>query len=467
MLMGAASQSYVAVIEDSLLQAETLDRMLSDAGFSVAVFGTAAEALGEFRHSPPAVAVIDLVLPDSTGVEVLEALKGLSPACSVVMITNNASVNSAIDAMRAGAFDYIVKPLHRERLVTTVRNAFERHELQQQVQRLATGSGGLRGFHGFLGSSAVMNAVYGAIRNVAPSKAPVFITGESGTGKELAAEAIHLQSGRSGGPFVALNCAAIPATLMESELFGHMRGAFTHAVAEREGAAERASGGTLFFDEICELPIDLQAKLLRLVETQSFQRVGGTREQAVDIRFISATNRDPLAEIAAGRLREDLFFRLHVVPLRLPPLRERGEDVQELALEFLQKFTAEEGKTVRGFTSEAAELLRTYGWPGNVRELKNVVRNLAILGAGPEVTPAMLVGLLQHKPAALPPRRQQAQSVTIRPLWLVEREAIREALALTGGNMQKAAAFLEISQSTLYRKKAEMELQDGDDRELA
>lgn len=467
MLMSAVLQAHVTVIEDSLLQAETLERMLVGAGFRVAVFGTAAEALAAFQLSPPAVAVIDLMLPDMTGVEVLEQLKELSPGCSVVMITNNASVNSAIDAMRAGAFDYIVKPLNRERLVTTVRNAFERHELRAQVQRLATVAGGLRGFHGFLGSSAVMNAVYGTIRNVAPSKAPVFITGESGTGKELAAQAVHMESGRRTQPFVALNCAAIPAPLMESELFGHMRGAFTNAVADREGAAERASGGTLFFDEICELPIELQAKLLRLIETQSFQRVGGAREQATNIRFVSATNRDPLAEIAAGRLREDLFYRLHVVPLRLPPLRERGDDVLELAFEFLRKFSAEEGKAIHGFSAEASELLRAYRWPGNVRELKNVIRNLAILGAGPEVAPAMLNGLLQQKATTVPRIVPPSGKVAIRPLWQVEREAIRDALALTGGNMQKAAAFLEISQSTLYRKKAEMELQDGDDRELA
>lgn len=465
--MNAALQEYVAIIEDSLLQAETLERMLVDAGFRVAVFGTAAEALGAFQLSPPAVAVIDLMLPDQPGVAVLGRLKELSPGCSVVMITNHASVNSAIDAMRAGAFDYIVKPLNRERLVTTVRNAFERHELRAQVQRLANGASGLSAFHGFLGSSAAMNAVYGTIRNVAPSKAPVFITGESGTGKELAAQAVHMESGRRGEAFVALNCAAIPASLMESELFGHMRGAFTSAVTDREGAAERASGGTLFFDEICELAIDLQAKLLRLIETQSFQRVGGTREQAVNIRFISATNRDPLVEIAAGRLREDLFYRLHVVPVRLPPLRERGDDVQELALEFLRRFTAEEGKPVRGFTPEAVEVLRAYGWPGNVRELKNVIRNIAISGAGPEVTPAMLNGLLQHKAMALPRSVLPPERVAIRPLWQVEREAIRNALALTGGNMQKAAAFLEISQSTLYRKKAEMELQDADKRQLA
>lgn len=464
--MQAAPHAYVAVIEDSLLQAKTLERMLSDAGMSVRIFGTAAEALSAFALSPPAVAVIDLVLPDMTGVEVLEALKALSPGCSTVMITNNASVNSAIEAMRAGAFDYIVKPLKRERLITTVRNAFERHELRAQVRKLANVAGSLSAFHGFLGSSAIMNAVYSKIRNVGPSKAPVFITGESGTGKELAAQALHAESGRRDRAFVALNCAAIPANLMESELFGHVRGAFTNAVSDREGAAERASGGTLFFDEICELPVELQPKLLRLIETQSFQRVGGVREQQADIRFVSATNRDPLAEIAAGRLREDLFYRLRVVPLRLPPLRERGEDVHEIALDLLRKFTVEEGKPISGFSPEAVELLRAHGWAGNVRELKNVIRNVAIQGAGPDVTPAVLSGLLQIKPAPL--RRAMPQAGTaIRPLWMVERDAIRDALEQCGGNMQKAAAFLEISQSTLYRKKAEMELQDGGSRELA
>jgi two-component system repressor protein LuxO len=464
--MSSAAVQYVAVIEDSLLQAKTLKRMLEDAGFAVQSFGRAEDALQRFESQPPAVAVIDLVLPDATGVEVLEALKKLSPGCSTVMITNNASVSSAIEAMRAGAFDYIVKPLSRQRLVTTVRNAFERHELRAQVQQLAHVAAGRKTFHGFIGSSPVMNAVYNTITSVSPSRAPVFIMGESGTGKELAAQAIHSESTRRGGPFVALNCAAIPANLMESELFGHMRGAFTSAVSDREGAVARAAGGTLFFDELCELPLELQAKLLRLIETQSYQPVGGARELQANVRFVSATNRDPLVEIVAGRLREDLFYRLHVVPLRLPPLRERGDDVIELAQFLLQRYTAEESKEMEGFTTEAVDLLRSHGWPGNVRELKNVVRNIVVLGQGPKVTAEMLHGLLQR--ARVPKAAVKAEAGTvIRPLWQVEQQAIREAIALCEGNLQKAAAFLEISLSTLYRKKAEIDLQDNVGREMA
>lgn len=467
--MTAAANAYVAVIEDSILQAKTLERILLDAGFAARIYGTVSEALTAFALAPPAVAVIDLVLPDGTGVDVLEALKSSAPGCSTVMVTNNASVSSAIEAMRAGAFDYIVKPLNRERLVTTVRNAFERHELRAQVQKLASAKAGRRGFHSFVGSSVVMNAIYGTISSVAPSRAPVFIMGESGTGKELAATAIHAESTRRSGPFVALNCAAIPANLMESELFGHVRGAFTSAVADREGAAARASGGTLFFDEICELPLELQSKLLRLLETQTFQPVGAAREQQADIRFVSATNRDPLAEIAAGRLREDLFYRLHVVPLRLPPLRERGDDVLEIAAELLQRYASEEGKVISGFTPDAAEILRSYGWPGNVRELKNVMRNIAVLGEGSEVTPDMLAGLLQRAAIVQPSVgiRRPEPNQSIKPLWMVEQQAIRDALIVCEGNMQKAAAFLEISISTLYRKKAEMDLQDNKGRERA
>ena len=317
-----------------------------------------------------------------------------------------------------------------------------------------------------------MQAIYRIIDSAAGSKATVFISGESGTGKELCAEAIHQKSPRANKPFVAINCGAIPKDLMESEIFGHVKGAFTGAIAEREGAAARANGGTLFLDEVCELDLSLQTKLLRFVQTGTFQKVGGERMEEVDVRFLCATNRDPVAEVAAGRFREDLFYRLHVIPIHLPPLRERGNDVLLVAQKILEAFAAEEGRRFARFTPECEAALAAYPWPGNVRELQNVIRNVVVLNDGDVVSLDMLpspVGRLtvpsQQADAAVAmppsataalPERDGADDTTpesIRPLADMEREAINRAIRLCGGNIPKAAHFLGVSASTIYRKK--------------
>src|SRR5690606_38452833 len=271
-----------------------------------------------------------------------------------------------------------------------------------------------RSYAGFVGSSLSMQAVYRTIDAAATSKATIFITGESGTGKEVCAEAIHQKSPRRDGPFVAINCAAIPKELMESEIFGHVKGAFTGAIGDREGAAARADGGTLFLDEVCEMPLDLQVKLLRFVQLGSFMKVGGTETRQVDVRFICATNRDPLQEVAAGNFREDLYYRLHVIPLHMPPLRERERDVLDLAHHFLASFAAEEHKAFRRFAPEAEALLLSYDWPGNVRQLQNVLRNIVVLNEGETVEKAMLRDTLHRETpsrgtAATAPR----QAVTV------------------------------------------------------
>lgn len=309
----------------------------------------------------------------------------------------------------------------------------------------------ISGFAGFIGASAPMRRVYGEIERVASSRASVFITGESGTGKELAAQAVHSNSGRSG-PFIALNCGAIPKELIESEVFGHMRGAYTGAVEDHAGAAEAANGGTLFLDEICEMDIALQTKLLRFVQTGEVRRVGGTKSKKVDVRIVCATNREPKAEVQAGRFREDLFYRLHVLPVHMPPLRLRGEDTLMLARSFLARLSKEEGRNFVGFDPFAERLIASYAWPGNVRELDSAIRRIVVLNSGGVVTADMLP--LEITTAVLTqPQGEAKRPKQILPMWVQEGRIIEEALAAFDGNISRAAAALEINPSTIYRRR--------------
>jgi two-component system repressor protein LuxO len=383
--------------------------------------------------------------------------------------------------MRAGAVDFIVKPYAKARLAVTLGNALEKQALATQLAsvkaRLDRGQ-----FFGFIGACAPMQAVYRTIESVAASKASVFITGESGTGKELAAEAVHRASPRAGRNFVALNCGAIPRDLLESEVFGHVRGAFTGASADREGAAKLADGGTLFLDEIGEMPLDMQVKLLRFVQTGTFSPVGSSRLERVDVRFVCATNRDPMLEVQAGRFREDLYYRLYVVPVELPPLRGRGEDVLLIARHFLAQFAREEGRGFHGFSPPAEQALGQYGWPGNVRQLQNVVRNIVVLHDGDRVELDMIPRAVRRPdgaegdrseaapPAAAVPAPGVAPAVAaarvvrpvaeaaeeemaeIVPLAVMERRLILAALRHTGQDVPRAAALLAINPSTIYRK---------------
>ena len=325
-----------------------------------------------------------------------------------------------------------------------------------------------------IGSSVPMQSVYRVIESAAASRATVFITGESGTGKELCAHAVHSESPRAKGPFVAINCAAIPRELMESEIFGHMKGAFTNAGADRAGAAMRADGGTLFLDEICEMDLDLQAKILRLTQSGKFERVGASRTESVDIRIVCATNRDPWAEVQAGRFREDLFYRLHVLPLELPALRDRGDDILQLARFFLSTISGQEGAACESFAPDAIARLLSHSWPGNVRELENALHNAVVLNAAEkQLTAAMLPRRLGGSgdgaaigvsPAPARPKTEDDaptgrlsfdSEADVVPMWAVERDAIEHALRLCDGNVPLAAARLQIGVSTIYRKKSE------------
>ena len=451
----------VLLVEDTPSLARIYAEYLRNEPIRLHSAETGAEALAFLREKRPICVLLDIKLPDMDGIDILRIIRQERLSSSVVIITAHGSVNIAVEAMQAGATDFLVKPFSAERLTVTLRNALEQASLRTIVETYRD-TYDQREYCGFIGSSLPLQAVYRILESAASSKATVFVTGESGTGKELAAEAIHSRSPRRGQPFVAINCGAIPGELMESEIFGHIRGAFTGAVANRDGAATRANGGTLFLDEICEMPLPLQTKLLRFIQTGRFQKVGGGEDESVDVRFVCATNRDPWKEVEAGRFREDLYYRLHVIPVHLPPLRDRGDDVIDIARQVLLRIAAEEGKAFRKFTDDALDLLRTGPWSGNVRELENVLRGAVVLHEGEEINAAMLpvrrgVGIHREtsgaeRAAAMPP-----PPIKVEPLRVAERRLVEAALAEFDGNIPKAARALEISPSTLYRKLAAWE----------
>ena len=402
---------------------------------------------------------------EGAGEACLEAIRQAADFGPVVVASATGSLAFAVAAMRAGAADFLVKPVGADALAAAIRRAVETGSRSKAVTRAADPAP----FGPFVGVSEAMRGVFETISRIAPSRAPVFVTGESGTGKELTAEAIHARSGRAGA-FVAINCAAIPRELMESEIFGHARGAFTGAHDDRPGAAELADGGTLFLDEICEMAPDLQTKLLRFIQTGTVRRIGASAQKPVDVRFVCATNRNPEAEVAERRFRADLFFRLHVLPVHLPPLRERAEDILPLAESFLSDFSAEEQRRFSGFDDGTAALLRSYDWPGNVRQLQNVVRRAVVMNDGERIGPEMLAMALAHAgqpPATGPIARPHSISgpgdravtafrpdrAAIEPFCVQERRIIEQALAAFHGNVGQAAAALHISASTIYRKK--------------
>lgn len=441
----ADSRVRVLVVEDDAGIAKLISDSLGGQPYRLEFARTGKAALAALKREPADVLLLDLGLPDMDGRAVLKRAIGLRPAPSVVVVTGNASLDVAVESMRLGAFDYVVKPWDDARLSVTIRNALEHRRLANLVTRYRERYEG-DNFCGMVGASPAMRAVYRTIEAAAASNATIFITGESGTGKELCAVCVHGLSSRSAGAFVALNCAAIPAGIMESEIFGHVKGAFTGAVSDRGGAALRADGGTLFLDEICDLPLELQSKLLRLVQTGQYQPVGSDRVEKTDIRFVCATNRDPLRELAEGRFREDLYYRMHVIPIDLPPLRARDGDIALLAAHFLAQYAEEEGKSFTGFTPEAAARLDAHSWPGNVRELQNVIRRVAVLSDGELVTADML-------PPLAAPAAPAAPDAPVVPLSVMEHHAIERAIEAADGNVAKAAALLGIDRATVYRKR--------------
>ncbi|MBY7943908.1 sigma-54 dependent transcriptional regulator [Vibrio fluvialis] len=440
------------MVEDTASVAALYRSYLTPLEIDINIVGTGREAIESIAHREPDLILLDLRLPDMTGMDVLHAVKQRSPDVPVIFMTAHGSIDTAVEAMRHGAQDFLIKPCEADRLRVTVNNAIRKaSKLKNEAD-----NPGNQNYQGFIGSSQTMLAVYRTIDSAASSKASIFITGESGTGKEVGAEAIHAASRRGDKPFIAINCAAIPKDLIESELFGHVKGAFTGAATDRQGAAELADGGTLFLDELCEMDLDLQTKLLRFIQTGTFQKVGSSKMKSVDVRFVCATNRDPWKEVQEGRFREDLYYRLYVIPLHLPPLRERGDDVIEIAYSLLGYMSKEEGKGFVRLAPEVVERFKQYEWPGNVRQLQNVLRNVVVLNEGREITLNMLPPPLnQPSESIISVPKASAAPVSVHeifPLWMTEKQAIEKAIEACDGNIPRAAGYLDVSPSTIYRK---------------
>ncbi len=441
-----------------------VERELRMEGIETVSAVSGADALRVVDEESPAAVVLDLLLPDGDGKDLLSRLTAERPDLPVVVLTVQDAVDEVVECMRRGAVDFIHKPFDRARLVASVRNAVTQGSLRRRLAHLADALRSGEGFGALLGGSAAMQRALELLRRASESDVTVLLEGESGTGKEVAARAIHAEGPRRAGPFVAVNCGAIPEGLIESELFGHERGAFTGAVAMRLGCFESADGGTLLLDEVGDLRADLQVRLLRVLQERRIQRVGATATRAVDVRVVAATNRDLRSEVAAGRFREDLYYRLAVFPVRLPPLRDRDGDVPLLAAEFRRRFAARHRRPAAAFTPEAARALAAFPWPGNVRQLENAVERAVILEDGPAVSLASLPDevVIGHEGAApvigdgtgpAPgPAADPAGAAGIVPLDDEERRIILRALSLTGWNVQEAAQRLGISRATIYRK---------------
>jgi len=435
----------VWVVDDDAAIRELLGYMLERAGFAVEAFASGADVLAVAGRVPDAV-LLDLMMPEVDGVEVLKELKRRMPELPVVILTAVNDVSRAVEVTKLGAFDYLVKPVDERRLLSVLRHAVSVRRLEREVERLRGELGERFHLRRIVGSSAAMRRVYDQIERVKDSDISVFISGESGTGKELVARAIHYGSRRASGPFVDVNCAAIPESLQESELFGHEKGAFTGAVAAYAGRFEQAQGGTIFLDEVGEMSPSTQARLLRVLQERTLQRIGGTRRIELDVRVISASNTDLEEAVREGRFRQDLYYRLVVFPIQLPPLRERREDIPLLVEHFLEKHAADAGRRVRRVHPDALRRLLAHDWPGNVRELENVIHRALLVCDGEEIAPDDLppeLGRLATAPAA--------EEVPM-SLEELERWAIERAVAACGGNLSEAARRLGIGRSTLYRK---------------
>jgi DNA-binding NtrC family response regulator len=437
----------ILAVDDERDTCEALAEMLAAWGHKVETALDGSEAIAKADEFRPDVVVSDVAMPGQSGLQLLDVFKEYYPDCPVILLTGQGTVEAAVEAVRRGAYDYIEKPLDTAKLKVVLANALERKETLREVQTLRRRLKQLGGSD-FIGQSNPMRRVFELIEKVAPSRASVAITGESGTGKEMVARAIHNLSPRRDKPFIAINCASIPATLIESEIFGHERGAFTGADQRRPGVFELAHGGTLFLDELGEIPFELQAKLLRVLEEGRLRRLGGKVELEVDVRVLCATNRDLKAEIKAGRFREDLYFRLNVFQVALPPLRDRREDIPILVQHFVEKFNGESAKRVHGVHPEAMEVLRNYDWPGNIRELRNAVERAVILCDGELI-------LRDHLPPDMAGRGPDRQTFKIPyglTLDVVEREYILGSLQRHGGNKARTAETLGVSEKTLYNK---------------
>jgi two-component system response regulator HydG len=440
---------------------ESLERTLTREGYRVTLASDGRAALERVQAGGIDLILTDLKMPGLTGLELLRAAKAIAPDVDVILLTAFGTVEEAVKAMKDGAYDFLTKPFRREQLLKLIDKALERRALIEQNKVLRQQLEDLRGKGQVIGASPAFRRMMTLVDQVADSAATVLIQGESGTGKELVARAIHERSPRSHRPFVAVNCAALPETLLESELFGYEKGAFTGAVGRKEGRFELASGGTLFLDEVADLSLVTQPKILRMLQEGEFERLGGTRTLQVDVRIVAATNQNLAEMVKDKRFREDLYYRLNVITVYVPPLRDRPEDIRVLAQHFLRVYAAKNNRALEGFTPEAVERLESYGWPGNVRELENVVERAVVLArerrVGPEELPDEVTGTRKRAP------RDAIVELVGTPLADIEQRLLDEALRITGGNKTQTAKLLGIDVRTVARK---LDRREGPDEPL-
>jgi DNA-binding NtrC family response regulator len=438
----------VLVVDDEVNARTALAELLRDEGYDVETAADAFKALGKYESFAPHVVVTDLKMPGMDGIELVKKIRAGEDAAAVVVMTAFGAVATAVDAMRAGAADYLTKPLNFDELLVVLDKVLETEHLRRETRQLRARVRDRVAPNNIIGVAPPMQRVFEIVEQVAPSRATVLISGESGTGKELVANAIHQRSPRAGGPFIKLHCAALAESLLESELFGHERGAFTGAMARKDGRFSLADGGTLFLDEIGEISPSIQVKLLRFLQEREFERVGGTQTIRVDVRVIAATNRNLPEEVAKGRFREDLFYRLNVVSLEMPPLRDRRSDIPALAKFFLDRFNKANEKSIEDFTPQALELLVSHDWPGNVRELENAIERAVVLATTSHIE-------ARHLPSTVRPATTGVPGMPAIPgatMAELERYAILETMKATGGSTSKAAEMLGVSTRTIqYR----------------
>ncbi len=448
-------EAKILVVDDEKLVRWSLEQNISSEGYKVFTADKGLDGLSLYKEESPDITLLDIHLPDVSGITVLEGIKEINSQALVVMITAFGDIQTAVKTIKLGAYDFVEKPFNLEKLKILVNKALETASLRKEVSQFRDTLTSKYGFDSIIGESPEIKKTFELISKIAKSDATtVFINGESGTGKDLVAKVVHYQSSRAGKPFMAINCNALPDTLVESELFGYEKGAFTDAKATKKGLFEMADGGTVFLDEIGDMQPATQAKLLKVIENKSFKRIGGTKDIVVDVRIIAATNKDMQAQVRSGQFREDLYYRLRVIPITLPPLRDRDEDVFLLAKFFIDSFNKEFKKNVKGISKMTMKSFRDYPWHGNVRELKNVIERAMILESEDQILP-------EHLPLELSSKEVQIQNVKgidikIPPggidIESVEKELIRQALDSTRGNQTRAAKMLNLSRDTLrYR----------------
>lgn len=449
------SNGKILVVDDESGVRYALTEALRSWGYESIQAGTVADGISLFAEEHPAVALLDIDLPDGSGLDILSEIKAQQPETVVIMITGNVNVPNVLTALRGDAHDFIGKPIHLEELRITLRNALETRELRREVKLARRERTEAFSFDQILGESAAMKKAVELTRRVAGSDVTsILLQGETGTGKDLFARAIHQASERSNAPYLAINCAALPATLIESELFGYEKGAFTDAKQRKEGLFEQAQGGTIFLDEIGEMELSLQAKLLRVLEEGAFRRVGGLKDLPLDVRIVAASNQNLKKAGEEGTFRLDLFFRLSVIQVDIPPLRDRGNDILLLAQHYIDKANLKRsGRQLKGFSPEVASIFKSYRWMGNVRELRNVIERASILEDGEYVTathlPADMIGGHESRPSGGSGVVLPVDGI---PLETVEVDLARQALARTGGNLTRAAKLLDISRDQLRYK---------------